>query len=92
MYKWEEKISERENRASALREVASSGPSDSDLKQLDQKIQVDDELAALKAKMSAPKAADSASETKLIASGEKNEEHRKAPQPDDDVVDVEVEP
>jgi phage shock protein A len=93
MDKWEEKISEKENRASALREAASSGPSDNDLKQLDQKIQVDDELAALKAKMSAPKAAETpAAETKLIASGEKNEEHRKAAQPDDDVLDVEVEP
>lgn len=84
MDKWEEKINERENKAAALREL-SSEPS-MDLKKLDQQIEVDDELAALKAKMLAPAPA---AEPKLIAMGDKNEEHKHDAE---DVVDVEVEP
>lgn len=88
MDKWEEKIKEKEIRAEALREMAGGSPAADELKNLDEKLQLDDELAALKAKMAAP-AADSAPQPKLIASGEKNEEHKH--QQSEDIVDVEPE-
>lgn len=83
----QEKIKEKEIRAEALREMAGGSPAADELKHLDEKLQLDDELAALKAKMAAP-AADS-NPPKLIASGEKNEEHKH--QQSEDIVDVEPE-
>jgi phage shock protein A len=50
MDKWEEKIREKESRSEAIREM-SGAPVEDKFKQLDKNMQLDDELAALKAKM-----------------------------------------
>jgi phage shock protein A len=50
MDKWEEKIREKESRSEAVREM-SAAPVEDKFKQLDKNMQLDDELAALKAKM-----------------------------------------
>ncbi len=50
MDKWEEKIREKESRSEAIREM-SGAPIDDKFKKLDEHMQLDDELAALKAKM-----------------------------------------
>ncbi len=53
MDKWEQKINEKEARAEAIRELNGGGAVDDKFKQLDKHIEMEDELAALKAKMGA---------------------------------------
>jgi phage shock protein A len=51
--KWEQKIHEKEARAEAIRELNGGGAMEDKFKQLDKHIEMEDELAALKAKMAA---------------------------------------
>lgn len=51
--KWEQKISEKEARAEAIRELNGGGAMEDKFKQLDKHIEMEDELAALKQKMAA---------------------------------------
>lgn len=51
MDKWEQKIREKELRGEAMRETAGKGGIDDKFKQLDEHIELEDQLAALKAQM-----------------------------------------
>ena len=53
MDKWEQKISEKEARAEAIRELNGGGAIEDKFKELDKHMEMEDELAALKAKMGA---------------------------------------
>jgi phage shock protein A len=62
MDKWEQKIREKEAKSEAVREASGHGVVDDQFKALDQSSQVDDELAALKAKMNTKLIVDKAAE------------------------------
>ncbi|CAN5611866.1 phage shock protein PspA [soil metagenome] len=68
--KWEQKISEKEARAEAIREISGGGNSSTEdkFKKLDKHIEMEDELAALKARM-----ADAGKSPKLIVDGGKTQ-------------------
>jgi phage shock protein A len=68
MDKWEQKISEKEARAEAIRELNGGGAIDDKFKELDKHMAMDDELAALKAKMAA-----GGNSPKLIVDGAKTQ-------------------
>ncbi len=71
MDKWEEKIREKEARGEALREI-SGAPMEDKFKNLDKNMALDDELAALKAKMGAGPKLIVDQETKTKAIVDKN--------------------
>lgn len=49
--KWEQKISQKEAQAEAIRELSGGGAIEDKFKQLDKHIEMEDELAALKSRM-----------------------------------------
>jgi phage shock protein A len=89
--KLEEKIRGNEIKNEALNEMSGRGKVDEQFKDMDKNAALDDELAALKAKVSAPAApAIAASDVKLIVAGDgasdKANSHENVPM----IVDVEV--
>jgi len=74
--KWEQKISEKEARAEAIREISGGGKSSTEdkFKQLDKHIEMEDELAALKARM-----AEAGKSPKLIVDGGKTQVDENVP-------------
>jgi phage shock protein A len=92
--KWEEKIRDKEIKAEALRDVVGG---EAEIKAAGKAMELDDELAALKAQMQPAKAGDN-SQIKLVVSAEKaNSENVAAAAgankaEDEDIIDVEPEP
>lgn len=96
MDKWEEKIREKENRNEALKEMAGldGAAADKQLSDAARNLDIDDELAALKSKMTTPKLVETADPTAgvpLLQSSDSQAESKKGVNNnDEDIADAEV--
>jgi len=93
MDKWEEKIRDSEIKSEALNELSGHGKVDDQFKDMDKKSELDDELAALKAKVSSGTNASNgaaAGTPKLIVAAEPPAENQKEDENLPLVIDVEA--
>lgn len=89
MDKWEEKIRDKENRNEALKELSGSN-TDKHFNDAAKSLDLDDELAALKAKMTTPKLIEDKTDGKTVVDANVPMIRKNQPETELEVIDAEV--